>query len=89
MHPCEHHYLLPTPLLSLSTFPRASPIIRTFTPMSCHCAHTGQSVIFLETAMTTGSRKRHATIEAVPVPREAGLDAPLYFKQGLLEADEQ
>jgi len=44
--------------------------------------------MFMETALDLG-RKRHAIIDCIPVPREVDLDAPLYFKQGLMEVDEQ
>lgn len=48
----------------------------------------GKSVLFLDTWVSQG-RKRHLAIEAIPVPRSVALDAPLYFKQGLMEVDEQ
>lgn len=42
----------------------------------------GGGVIFLETGGKPGSSAaRHTFIEAVPVPRNASLDAPMYFRQ--------
>lgn len=52
-------------------------------------ASKGKSVVFLETVLSSGSRRQHCTIEAIPLPRSVALDAPLYFKQGLMEVDEQ
>lgn len=43
---------------------------------------SGGGVIFLETGGKPGSSAaKHAFIEAVPVPRNASLDAPMYFRQ--------
>jgi hypothetical protein len=47
----------------------------------------GNDVIFLETAMHRDKR-RHAIIEAVPMERELALDAPLYFRKEILEAED-
>lgn len=39
----------------------------------------GRGVVFYENAATPG-RKRHATIEAVPLPLDLSETAPAYFK---------
>ncbi|CAN0448813.1 unnamed protein product, partial [Ectocarpus sp. 12 AP-2014] len=50
----------------------------------------GGGVIFLETGGKPGSSAaRHAFIEAVPVPRNASLDAPMYFRQALMDAGDE
>ncbi|CAM9665775.1 unnamed protein product [Choristocarpus tenellus] len=50
----------------------------------------GGSVVFLETGGKSGSSAaRHCYIEAVPVPRSAALDSPMYFRQALMEAGEE
>ena len=54
-----------------------------------HLQTTGKAVLFLETLISVGGRYTHAQIEAIPVPKSVALDAPLYFKQGLMEVDEQ
>jgi hypothetical protein len=49
----------------------------------------GRDVVFLENAMHLGSGRGHAVVECVPVPVEVGADAPIYFKQGLDEAESE
>ncbi|CAM9147583.1 unnamed protein product, partial [Discosporangium mesarthrocarpum] len=50
----------------------------------------GGSVVFLETGSKPGSSMaRHGYIEAVLVSREVALDAPIYFRQALLEAGDE
>jgi len=46
------------------------------------------SVIFYENAAHDG-RKRHASLEAVPLPLKFGADAPAFFKEAILAADEE
>ena len=46
-----------------------------------------KDVIFLETAIQL-HRRPHAVVEAVPVTKEAGMDAPIYFKKALQEIEE-
>ncbi|OQS04213.1 hypothetical protein THRCLA_03535 [Thraustotheca clavata] len=48
----------------------------------------GHGVVFLETTMNP-NKKRHTVIECVPIPLNLEGDIPLYFKQGLLECDEE
>ncbi|OQR96455.1 hypothetical protein ACHHYP_15787 [Achlya hypogyna] len=51
-------------------------------------AKEGCAAVFLETTMDP-SKKRHTIIECIPVPVAMEPDVPLYFKQGLLNADEE
>ena len=46
----------------------------------------GLDVIFMET-YTSVANRRHMTIECVPLPRETGELAPMYFKKAISEAD--
>ncbi|KAG5187164.1 CwfJ C-terminus 1-domain-containing protein-like protein [Tribonema minus] len=48
----------------------------------------GNGILFMETALGF-SKRPHASIDAVPVPLEVEQDAPLYFKQALLEAADE
>ncbi|KAK6335515.1 hypothetical protein TWF696_002288 [Orbilia brochopaga] len=48
----------------------------------------GQDVIFYENAAAP-HRKRHAAIEAVPLPLEQGGLAPAFFKEAFLSTDEE
>ncbi|KAJ2459759.1 Pre-mRNA-splicing factor cwf19 [Coemansia sp. RSA 2424] len=53
-------------------------------------AAKGQGVVFLETVMsTTPSKAQHCTIECIPMPMAKSGDAPAYFKEGLLAADDE
>ncbi|KAJ2739301.1 Pre-mRNA-splicing factor cwf19 [Coemansia sp. BCRC 34301] len=53
-------------------------------------AAKGQGVVFLETVMSTvPSRAQHCTIECIPMPMAKSRDAPAYFKEGLLAADDE
>lgn len=45
-------------------------------------------VIFMETYTST-KRKSHMYIECIPVPKEEGELAPMYFKKAILESDEE
>ncbi|KDO17759.1 hypothetical protein SPRG_16801 [Saprolegnia parasitica CBS 223.65] len=51
-------------------------------------AALGSAVVFLETTMDP-AKKRHTVIECVPVPLQLEPDVPMYFKQGLVECDEE
>ncbi len=52
--------------------------------------HNGMGVVFVETVMPSSLHKREQTqVECVPVPRECEMDCPMYFKQSLMEADEE
>ncbi|ETW00092.1 hypothetical protein H310_07517 [Aphanomyces invadans] len=46
------------------------------------------SMLFLERTFDAG-RKKHTVIECVPVPTDVGMDAPMFFKQAMLECDEE
>jgi hypothetical protein len=48
----------------------------------------GRSCIFYENAATP-HRKMHAAMVAVPLPYELGDTAPAFFKEAILEADEE
>ncbi|KAK6363712.1 hypothetical protein TWF730_001131 [Orbilia blumenaviensis] len=48
----------------------------------------GQDVIFYENAAAP-HRKRHAAIEAIPLPLEQGELAPAFFKEAFLASDEE
>ncbi|XP_078684513.1 CWF19-like protein 2 [Branchiostoma floridae x Branchiostoma belcheri] len=45
-----------------------------------------QDCVFMETAMRL-NQFRHTAIECVPLPRELGDMAPIYFKKAIMEAD--
>ena len=45
-------------------------------------------VVFMET-FTSVKRKTHMYIDCVPIPREEGELAPMYFKKAILESDEE
>ncbi|CAK4338561.1 unnamed protein product [Aphanomyces euteiches] len=47
-----------------------------------------QSVLFVEHTHDA-SKRRHSFITCVPVAREVAADAPLYFKQAMMECDEE
>jgi hypothetical protein len=44
--------------------------------------------VFIETVYSVASQA-HAIIECVPLPKNEYLDAPIYFKKAILEADEE
>ena len=45
-------------------------------------------VVFMET-FTSVKRKTHMYIDCIPIPREEGELAPMYFKKAILESDEE
>ncbi|KAJ2609006.1 Pre-mRNA-splicing factor cwf19 [Coemansia sp. RSA 1285] len=53
-------------------------------------AALGQTVVFLETVMSTSPAKaRHCVIECIPMPADKAVDAPAYFRESILaESDE-
>ena len=51
-------------------------------------AEQEKDVVFMETCFSTKG-KRHMCIECVPIPREAGELAPMYFKKAIMESDEE
>ncbi|KAJ1643595.1 Pre-mRNA-splicing factor cwf19 [Coemansia erecta] len=53
-------------------------------------ASQNQGVVFLETVMSTKpSKTRHCSIECIPLPMDKAAEAPAFFKEGLLAADEE
>ena len=51
-------------------------------------ASQGRDVIFLETATRFADRRRHTCIECIPMDREEGADAPLFFRKAILDSEE-
>ena len=51
-------------------------------------AEQEKDVVFMETCFSTKG-KRHMCIECIPIPREAGELAPMYFKKAIMESDEE
>lgn len=49
----------------------------------------GQEVLFLEVATQLSGGRRHAVLEAVPLPPGAAAKAPMYFKKALQEAESE
>ena len=47
----------------------------------------GQDALFLETAMHFG-KNRHTRIDVVPMDKEVAMDAPLYFRKAISDAEE-
>ncbi|NXH12229.1 C19L2 protein, partial [Bucco capensis] len=58
---------------------RQSALVKMFEAKELDC-------VFLETNM---DMKRHMVYECIPLPKEVGDMAPIYFKKALLEADEE
>ena len=52
-------------------------------------ASQDKSVIFYENAAFAASRKGHAAMVAVPLPHHLADNAPAYFKEAILSADEE
>lgn len=48
-----------------------------------------KSVIFYENAAFSQSRRGHAALNAIPLPRHLAENAPAYFKEAVLASDEQ
>lgn len=48
----------------------------------------GRDVVFYENAATP-HRKRHASLNAVPIPYSLGETAPAFFREAILAADEE
>ncbi|KAJ1985583.1 Pre-mRNA-splicing factor cwf19 [Dimargaris cristalligena] len=49
-----------------------------------------EGAVFMETVTDVSGRKgRHTAIECIPVPRDLYADLPAYFKEGLLDADDE
>ncbi|KAM6933686.1 CWF19-like protein 2 [Xenentodon cancila] len=56
-------------------------LVRMFESLELDC-------VFMETYMNP-RRKHHMVLECIPLPRELGDMAPIYFKKALLECDEE
>ncbi|XP_058884500.1 CWF19-like protein 2 isoform X1 [Acipenser ruthenus] len=48
----------------------------------------GQDCVFLETHMNP-KKRHHMVYECIPLPREVGDMAPIYFKKAIMESDEE
>ncbi|KAJ8343166.1 hypothetical protein SKAU_G00304950 [Synaphobranchus kaupii] len=64
------------------------------TPLQHHCAATrpGRGRVGRDSDVSQGpgeDRRRHLVYECVPLPRELGDMAPIYFKKALMECDEE
>jgi len=47
-----------------------------------------QDVVYIE-SYTDTKRKAHMIIECIPIPKEKGFMAPMYFKKAIMESDEE
>ena len=47
-----------------------------------------QDVVYIE-SYTDTKRKAHMMIECIPIPKEEGFMAPMYFKKAIMESDEE
>ena len=47
-----------------------------------------QDVVYIE-SYTDTKRKAHMIIECIPIPKEEGFMAPMYFKKAIMESDEE
>ena len=47
-----------------------------------------QDVVYIE-SYTDTKRKAHMIIECIPIPKEEGFMAPMYFKKAIMECDEE
>lgn len=61
--------------------------------LHAHYSESGRDVLFLETALQrsgggSGVLGRHTAVDVVPLDREVALDAPLFFRQALTDAEE-
>uniref|UniRef100_A0A7N8YDB2 CWF19-like protein 2 n=1 Tax=Mastacembelus armatus TaxID=205130 RepID=A0A7N8YDB2_9TELE len=56
-------------------------LVRMFESMELDC-------VFMETYMNP-RRKQHMVLECIPLPRELGDMAPIYFKKAIMECDEE
>lgn len=48
-----------------------------------------RDVVFLETVLGLAHQRRHCLVECVPLPREIGKQAPVYFKKAIDEAEDE
>ena len=47
-----------------------------------------RDVLFLEMATGMDDQRRHACIDCIPMDREEGADAPLFFRKAILDSEE-
>ena len=52
-------------------------------------AQQGKDCCFIETAMKFGHGGRHGIVECIPIPQEIAVNAPMYFKKAIDEAESE
>ncbi|VFR00221.1 unnamed protein product [Cuscuta campestris] len=52
-------------------------------------AQQEKDCVFLETVMGLAKQRRHCLVECIPIPRDVGKQAPLYYKKAIDEAEDE
>jgi len=52
-------------------------------------AQQGKDCCFIETVMKFGHGGRHGIVECIPIPQEVAVNAPMYFKKAIDEAESE